>query len=78
MPERAVRISSEVCFWLMIYSRRTMYVVTEIFSCVGVILSTSVKISKAGKNVVAPNGEIKADMDTRNTIHIFAPDPQIV
>jgi hypothetical protein len=55
-----------------------MYVVIERFSCVGVISSTSVKTLSAGKNVVAPNGDIKAEIETKKRIHILAPLPHIV
>jgi hypothetical protein len=55
-----------------------MYVVIEMFNCVGVMSSTSVKTFSAGKNVVAPNGDIKADTATKNIIQIFAHGPQIV
>jgi hypothetical protein len=54
-----------------------MYVVIEMFNRVGVMSRTSVKTFSAGKNVVAPKGDIKADSDTRNIIQIFAPCPQI-
>jgi hypothetical protein len=55
-----------------------MYVVIEIFNCVGVISRTPVRTFSAGKNVVAPNGEIKAETETRNMIHILEPGPQMV
>jgi hypothetical protein len=55
-----------------------MYVVIEMFNCVGVMSSTSVKTFSAGKNVVAPKGDIKADTDTKDIIQIFAHGPQIV
>jgi hypothetical protein len=55
-----------------------MYVVTEMFNCVGVMSSTSVKTLSAGKNVVAPKGDIKAEADTKNIIQIFAYEPQTV
>lgn len=43
----------------------------EIFALVGVISSTSVRTVSAGSTVVAPNGEINADIETRKIIHIF-------
>jgi hypothetical protein len=46
------------------------------FTCDGVISSTSVKTVNAGRNVVAPNGDIKAETETRKMIHIFAPFDQ--
>lgn len=38
---------------------------------VGVMSSTPVRTFKAGRTVVAPNGDIKADIDTRKMIHVF-------
>lgn len=38
---------------------------------VGVISSTPVNTLRAGSTVVAPNGEIKAEMETRKMIHVF-------
>jgi hypothetical protein len=55
-----------------------MYVVIEMFNCVGVISRTPVRTFSAGKKVVAPNGEIKAETETRNMIHILEPGPQMV
>jgi hypothetical protein len=52
--------------------------VIERFNCVGVMSSTPVKTFNAGKKVVAPNGEINAEMETRRMIHIFDPGPQMV
>ena len=43
----------------------------EILSCVGVICKTSDRIFKAGRYVVAPNGDINADTDTKKMIQIF-------
>lgn len=54
-----------------------MYVVTEMFTCVGVMWSTPVKTFSAGRKVVAPNGDIRAETETRKMIHIFAPFDQI-
>jgi hypothetical protein len=55
-----------------------MYVVIERFNCVGVMSSTPVRTFNAGKKVVAPNGEINAETETRKMIHIFDPRPQMV
>ena len=38
---------------------------------VGVMFNTSVRTFNAGSTVVAPNGEINAEMDTRKMIQIF-------
>lgn len=38
---------------------------------VGVISNTPVNTLSAGSTVVAPNGEIKAEMETRKMIHVF-------
>jgi hypothetical protein len=38
---------------------------------VGVMSSTSVRTLRAGRTVVAPNGDINADMDTRKMIQVF-------
>ena len=38
---------------------------------VGEISSTSVSTLRAGSTVVAPNGDIKAEIETRNMIHVF-------
>jgi hypothetical protein len=46
-------------------------VVTDILAFVGVMSSTSVRTFNAGSTVVAPNGEINAEMDTRKMIQIF-------
>jgi hypothetical protein len=50
-----------------------MYVVIEMFACVGVISNTSVNTVSAGSTSVAPNGEISADMETRKMIQLFIP-----
>jgi hypothetical protein len=47
------------------------------FTCVGVMWSTPVKTFNAGRKVVAPNGDIRAETETRKMIHIFAPFDQI-
>jgi hypothetical protein len=49
----------------------TMYVVIDIFALLGVISRTSVSTLSAGNTVVAPNGEIRADIDTRKIIQAF-------
>lgn len=49
----------------------TMYVVTDMLAFVGVISNTPVNTLSAGSTVVAPNGEIKAEMETRKMIHVF-------
>ena len=41
------------------------------FAFVGVISNTSVRTLRAGSTVVAPNGEINADMETRKMIQTF-------
>jgi hypothetical protein len=64
--------------WWTGHDQRTMYVVIERFSCVGLISSTPVRTFRAGKKVVAPNGEINAETETRNIIHILEPGPQMV
>lgn len=51
-----------------------MYVVTDILVCVADMLRTSERTFRAGRNVVAPNGDIKADTDTRNVIQTFIPE----
>lgn len=56
----------------------TIYVVTAMFAWVGVMSRTSESTFKAGKNVVAPNGDINAETDTRKMIHIFIPLPKTV
>lgn len=38
---------------------------------VGVMSSTPVRTLSAGRTVVAPNGEINADIETRKIIHVF-------
>jgi hypothetical protein len=48
-----------------------MYVVIDMLAFVGVISSTPVRTLRAGSTVVAPNGEINAEMDTRKIIHVF-------
>jgi hypothetical protein len=55
-----------------------MYVVIEMFVCVGVMWRTSDKTFTAGRKVVAPNGDIRAATETKNMIHIFPPGPQMV
>jgi hypothetical protein len=50
-----------------------MYVVIEIFACVGVISNTPVNTVSAGSTSVAPKGEINADMETRKMIQLFIP-----
>lgn len=41
------------------------------FAFVGVMSSTPVRTLSAGSTVVAPNGEINAEIDTRKMIHVF-------
>jgi hypothetical protein len=50
-----------------------MYVVIEILTCVGVISSTLDSTLSAGRNIDAPKGDIRAEMDTRKMIHVFMP-----
>ena len=51
-----------------------MYVVIDILALVGVMYSTPVRTLSAGSTVVAPNGEINAEMETRKIIHVFIPE----
>ena len=51
-----------------------MYVVIEMFACVGVMFNTSVSTVSAGSTSVAPKGEINADMETRKMIQLFIPE----
>lgn len=43
----------------------------DILAFVGVMSSTPVNTLSAGSTVVAPNGEINAEMETRKMIHVF-------
>jgi hypothetical protein len=43
----------------------------DILAFVGVMSSTPVNTLSAGSTVVAPNGEIRAEMETRKMIHDF-------
>ena len=51
-----------------------MYVVIDIFACVGVIFSTSVNTVSAGSTSVAPKGEISAEIETKKIIQLFIPE----
>ena len=50
-----------------------MYVVIEILTCVGVISKTSESTLSAGRNMDAPNGDIRAEIDTKKIIQVFMP-----
>lgn len=50
-----------------------MYVVNEILTCAGVISNTSASKLSAGNTMAAPNGDIRADTETRAIIHILIP-----
>ena len=50
-----------------------MYVVIDIFACVGVMFNTSVSTVSAGSTSVAPKGEINAEIETRKIIQLFIP-----
>ena len=50
-----------------------MYVVIEMLTCVGVMFNTLESTLSAGRNIDAPNGDIRAEIETRRMIHAFMP-----